>query len=183
MAKFHDWITIGDQLHQVQEPKQKIRRNSIDIQGFFNQEESINSTLITDLPEEEQQLMQNLQELFFPVIQINEYKPTNGKKDTDVNKYTNQMIGMIITELQTLQQLLSTVDKDTTDVGNFQRQVIGRLMKRLLGMIPAYVDNDPAIGQSSNLKIQITNLMMLIEKRKVEKKTHELSLAYNQDEK
>jgi hypothetical protein len=118
-----------------------------------------------------------MMDVFFPVIHVNEFKPINGKTDVDVSKYTNKLIQIIVTELLTLQQLLSTVDNDTTDVGNFQRHVIGRLMKRLLNMIPVYVDDEPHKGMVTDTIHQIANLMQIIEQRKIDKKTHDLSLA------
>lgn len=60
-----------------------------------------------------------MMDVFFPVIHVNEYEPINGKTDADVSKYTNQLIQIIVTELITLQTLLSTVDNDKSDVGDF----------------------------------------------------------------
>lgn len=50
-------------------------------------------------------------------------------------------------------------------------------MKRLLNMIPVYVDDDPNKGMITDWKHQIANLMQIIEQRKIDKKTYDLSLA------
>lgn len=65
------------------------QKDSSELQLMFDLDETIQQIPVSNLPNQEQQLMKDLMNMFFPVIQVNEYKPINGKTDVDVSKYTN----------------------------------------------------------------------------------------------